>query len=78
MVGQPMVVFNATIEAMVIKGYVSTHSDGQIKLLAEGKVMAKRLFDIAKSQEEAMLTDLNEPQRVNLKRGLKHIAEIDV
>ncbi|MBL4672960.1 MAG: flavin reductase [Arenicella sp.] len=75
MIGQPSDVFKATIERMQNKGYVIPLAEGEIKLTEHGYAMAKRLFEIAKSQEEVMLADLSEPQRRDLKQGLKHVAD---
>ena len=76
MVGQPIDVFSATMERMSEKGFVSVQSDGLVQLTAAGKDMAERLFDIAKAQEEVMLSELNDQHRADLKLGLKHIAEV--
>jgi flavin reductase (DIM6/NTAB) family NADH-FMN oxidoreductase RutF/DNA-binding MarR family transcriptional regulator len=76
MVAQPADVFTATIERMADKGFVSVDPDGQISLTTDGKTVAERLFEIAKEQEELMLSELNQQQRSDLKSGLKHIAEV--
>jgi flavin reductase (DIM6/NTAB) family NADH-FMN oxidoreductase RutF/DNA-binding MarR family transcriptional regulator len=75
-VGQPVVAFNATIERMIEKGFVLVSAAGQIKLTLSGKRMAARLLEIAKGQEELMLSGLNEHQQSDLKAGLNHIAAI--
>lgn len=75
-VGQPADEFDATMERMSSKGFVSVQENGKIQLTPEGQHMAERLFEIAKAQEELMLSDLTEQQRLDLKLGLKHISEI--
>ncbi len=74
MVGQPIDVFDETIERMQRKDYINISQDGHVELTANGHTMAKCLFEIAKTQEEIMLADLSEQQRSELKQGLKHVA----
>jgi len=76
MIGQPVDVFNATVERMQNKGFISASTNGQVQLTEQGHAMAKRLFQIAKAQEEVMLADLSEEQRGELKNGLKIVAEV--
>lgn len=76
MVGQPAEVFSATLERMQEKGCVTQHADGQVQLTDAGQLIAQRLFEIAKTQEDALLADLSEQQRSELKHSLKHVAQV--
>lgn len=77
MIGQPTDVFKSTVERMQTKGYLNSLADGQVQLTQEGTDMATRLFEIAKSQEENLLSGLNDQQRNDLKMSLKKIAGMD-
>lgn len=75
-IGQPADVFKATFDRMQSKGFVSLAENDQVQLTDAGHDMAKRLFEIAKAQEEVMLADLNEEQRGELKNALKIVAKV--
>ena len=77
MIGQPTDVFNSTVERMQSKGYLDSLPEGHIQLTEQGREMTTRLFEIAKSQEESLLSGLNEQQRNELKASLKQIAGMD-
>ena len=77
MVGQPDNVFEATVERMRDKGFVTESDGGQVRLTESGHDMATRLFQIAKAQEDLMLADLSAEQREHLKDGLKHVAQLE-
>ena len=74
MIGQPTDVFNSTVERMQSKGYVDSLPEGHIQLTEQGGEMATKLFEIAKAQEESLLSGLDQQQRNDLKASLKKIA----
>ncbi|MDB4512111.1 flavin reductase [Arenicella sp.] len=76
-VGQPMNVFNDTIDRMQDKGFVIKNTDGQLSLTSDGKAMSENLFEIAKEQEQMMLDDLSAEQQASLRLGLQHIAKVN-
>lgn len=73
-VGQPLIMLHETVERMVEKGFVNCLDNGKIGLTESGTEVAERLFEIAKSQEDLMLSGLSEQQRTDLKFALKHVA----